>query len=176
MESSTFAFPLFERARSRGILDGKSSLIVAPTASGKSYIGRQIIQNALRERNGTIHAYLVPYRALASEIFDDFTESFAGSDIKVRLVTGDHRDPVHPEDSDLVVATYESYSGLLRDGRIKPGVVVADEVHLINDFGRGPVVESLFARLKSTTPPQSICALSAVVEPRISLAGLEWSF
>ncbi len=171
MESDLLTFPLYEKAKRRGILDGKNALIIAPTASGKSYIGRDIIHKALiKGQNGLIHAYLVPYRALAAEVYDDFLDLFSHADIKIRLLTGDHRDAVHPEKADLVIATYESFAGLLRNADIHPGFVVADEVHLINDPHRGPVVEGLFARLK-TRRPQGLCALSAVIENPEELAG-----
>ncbi len=43
--STTLTFPLLSRCRSSGILSGKSALIVAPTATGKSFIGRQFIRS-----------------------------------------------------------------------------------------------------------------------------------
>lgn len=166
------SFPLYTRALQQGILNGKSALIVAPTASGKSYIGKEIIINNLREKvdGSFVHAYLVPYRALASEIYDDFMDRLKDDETRIRLVTGDHRDPVNPESSDFIVATYESFDGLLRSGKINPGIIVADEVHLINDSHRGPVVEGLFARLKNNYPSSNLIALSAVIENPESIA------
>jgi len=47
MAQSALNFPLYERAEALGVLDGKSALIVAPTATGKSHIGREAICRAL---------------------------------------------------------------------------------------------------------------------------------
>lgn len=163
-------FPLYRRADTMGVLDGGSALIVAPTATGKSYIGREAIVRALRRGEPGTHAYLVPFRALAAEVYDAFQELLAGTDARVRISTGDHRDPLRPDEADLVVATYESFAGLLQRGSFRPGVIVADEVHLIADDERGPVVEGLFARLLASGRLRALCALSAVVENGAELA------
>jgi len=163
-------FPLYRRADTMGVLDGGSALIVAPTATGKSYIGREAIVRALRRGEPGTHAYLVPFRALAAEVYDAFQELLAGTDARVRISTGDHRDPLRPDEADLVVATYESFAGLLQRASFRPGVVVADEVHLIADDERGPVVEGLFARLLASGRLRALCALSAVVENGAELA------
>jgi hypothetical protein len=39
-------FPLFERAVEHGVLERQSALIVAPTATGKSFIGCEVIRSA----------------------------------------------------------------------------------------------------------------------------------
>lgn len=158
-------FPLFERAERLGLLDGESGLVVAPTATGKSHIGREAIRRALNhDQPGGLHAYLVPYRALAAEVYDSFRPMLAGTQAQVRLLTGDHRDPLRPDQADLVVATYESFAGLLRTHPVRTGLVVADEVHLVADEERGPVVEGLLAQLVADSRTSGLLALSAVVD------------
>lgn len=166
------AFPLFERAERLGLLDGRSGLVVAPTATGKSHIGREAIHRALRgsSQAGRLNAYLVPYRALATEVYENFLSTLAGTATRVRLLTGDHRDPLRPDQADLVVATYESYAGLMRTYAIDAGLVVADEVHLVADEERGPLVEGLLAQLLSTGKAAGLLALSAVVDNADDLA------
>lgn len=165
-------FPLCERAQDRGLLDAGSGLIVAPTATGKSYIGRQAIRRALQRSDGPgrVHAFLVPYRALAAEVYDSFQAELGGSGARLRLVTGDHRDPIRPDQADLVIATYESFAGLVRNQGVRPGLVVADEVHLIADEERGPLVEGLLAQVLATDRAARLLALSAVVENAQDLA------
>jgi len=162
--ASELRFPLLERAERLGVLEGASALISAPTATGKSHIGREAIRRALARCDPGTHAYLVPYRALAEEVFDTFRELLAGTDARVRISTGDHRDPVRPDDADLIVATYESFAALLHAGPFEVGTVVADEVHLVGDETRGPAVEGLFARLLASGRARSLIALSAVIE------------
>lgn len=164
------AFPLFERAARAGLLDGGSGLVVAPTATGKSHIGREAIRRALEDGgHAGLHAYLVPFRALAAEIHDGFAAALNGTGARIRLLTGDHRDPLRPDQADLVVATYESFAGLMRSYPLRAGLVVADEVHLVADPERGPVVEGLLSQLKGRV--QGLLALSAVVDNGEDLAG-----
>ncbi len=54
-----------------GILDGKSVLVSAPTASGKTLIATIAMINYLSKNNGKV-VYLSPLRALASEKFVEF--------------------------------------------------------------------------------------------------------
>ena len=165
-------FPLFDRAARAGVLDDGNALIVAPTGTGKSYIGREVIRRAVERGESGVHAYLVPFRALAAEIHDSFAQLFAGTGVRLRIVTGEHRDALAPESADVVVATYESFGALLTRPGFRPGVVVSDEVHLIADDDRGPVVEGLFARLLATGRVRGLCALSAVIGNGAELA--EW--
>lgn len=165
-------FPLYDRAARAGVLDDGNALIVAPTGTGKSYIGREVVRRAVARGEPGVHAYLVPFRALAAEIHDDFAQLFAGTDVRLRIVTGEHRDALAPESADIVVATYESFGALLARPGFRPGLVVADEVHLIADDDRGPVVEGLFARLLAAGRARGLCALSAVVGNGAELA--EW--
>lgn len=176
MTDGGFRFPLFEKVRQMGVLDGGSALIVAPTGTGKSFIGRQIVLRALQRGTPGVHAYLVPFRALADEVFAAFSEAlestaFPGPMLpRLRIATGDHRDPIRPDEADVVVATYESFAGLMHRGGFRPGVVVADEVHLIADDDRGPLLEGLFSRLLAGRRPPAICGLSAVVDNAGELA------
>ncbi len=164
------AFPLFQRAEAMGVLAGGSALIVAPTATGKSHIGREAIVRALERQEPGTHVYLVPFRALAAEVYDAFQERLATTTARVRIATGDHRDPLRADESDLLVATYESFAGLLHRAALQIGTVVADEVHLIADDDRGPVVEGLFARLLARRRIRALCALSAVIANAAQLA------
>lgn len=169
MSANEQVFPLFDRAEQAGLLDGGSGLVVAPTATGKSHIGREAILRALEKgAHAGLHAYLVPFRALAAEIYDGFTASLDGPGARIRLLTGDHRDPLRPDQADLVVATYESFAGLMRTYPLTAGLVVADEVHLIADSERGPVVEGLLAQLRDRA--RGLLALSAVVDNGEELA------
>lgn len=73
MAAHEMVFPLFERAERVGLLDGESGLVMAPTATGRSQIGREAIRRALNhDQPGGLHAYLVPYRALPPK----FTTAF----------------------------------------------------------------------------------------------------
>ena len=54
-----------------GLLDGKSILVSAPTASGKTLIAIIAMLNYLSKHKGKV-IYLSPLRALAAEKFSEF--------------------------------------------------------------------------------------------------------
>jgi len=54
-----------------GLLDGKSILVSAPTASGKTLIAMLAMISYLSKNNGKV-IYLSPLRALAAEKFTEF--------------------------------------------------------------------------------------------------------
>ena len=67
-------FPLFDKAVQAGVVQSGNGLIVAPTATGKSYIGRRVIGAALEANEKGVLAYLVSYRALASEMSPEVSQ------------------------------------------------------------------------------------------------------
>ena len=64
-------YPPQENSVKAGLLEGKSILVSAPTASGKTLIAMLAIINHLFNKTGKI-IYLSPLRALASEKFSEF--------------------------------------------------------------------------------------------------------
>jgi helicase len=96
----------------------------------------------------------VPLKALAEEKFREFLAKYSDWGLTIAISTSERSefDEVL-RDFDLVIATYEKLNALLvRDKRVcaDMGVVVVDEVQYIGDPGRGPVLEMLLTRLKST--------------------------
>jgi helicase len=163
-----------------GILDGKSVLVSAPTASGKTLIAMLSMLSHLPKNKSKI-VYLSPLRALAAEKFNDFKKLEKinlGRKIKVAISTGDF-DSVEEklENSDILVLTNEKMDALMRFSQSwisEIGLVIVDEIHLIGDDGRGPTLEMVLTRLKSGVLgkiPQ-IVALSATITNSEELA--EW--
>jgi KaiC/GvpD/RAD55 family RecA-like ATPase len=56
MPNGALRFPLFERAERAGVLEGGRAVIVGPTATGKSYMGREAICRAVRSGDGATNA------------------------------------------------------------------------------------------------------------------------
>lgn len=153
------------------VLQGKSTVIAIPTASGKSLIAYLGVLRKVLE--GKKALYIVPLRALATEKFDELKE-FESLGIKVGKTVGDFDAP-EPElqKLDIIVATSERADSLLRhrsDWMYEIDVVVADEVHLINDSTRGPTMEITLVKLKELNPNVQFIALSATIRNSIELA------
>lgn len=152
-------------------LEGKNVVLAVPTASGKSLVAYLTILDAVLRSGKAI--YIVPLRALASEKFDDLQE-FARLGLRVGMTVGDYDSP-NPdlERYDVIVATSEKADSLLRhksDWLHKIRVVVADEIHLINDADRGPTLEVTLAKFRVYSPNVQIIALSATIGNSIELA------
>jgi helicase len=164
-------YPPQQEAIEAGALEGKNLVLASPTASGKTLVAELCCMKHVLERNGKA-IYLAPLRALASEKFDDF-QRFAklkkpnGQRVSIGISTGDFdsSDPWLGR-YDVIVTTNEKADSLLRH-RAKwmddISLVVADEVHLLNDAGRGPTLEVVLARLMQVNPSMQVLALSATM-------------
>lgn len=164
-------YPPQEEAIKAGALDGRNLVLASPTASGKTLIAELCALKHILELDGKV-LYLTPLRALASEKYEEFKKYSAitksdGRRISVGISTGDY-DSSDPwlERYDIIVATNEKVDSLLRH-KAKwvddVSLVVADEVHLLNEMERGPTLEVVLARLMQTNPDIQVLALSATI-------------
>ncbi len=152
-------------------LQGMNLVMAVPTASGKSLVAYlACLRWALQ---GAKVLYIVPLRALASEKYEDLKE-FEDIGVRVGISMGDYDMPDPSlERFDILVATSEKADSLLRlkvDWLDRLKLIVADEVHLINDSSRGPTLEVTLARFKQINPDAQIIALSATIKNSSDLA------
>ena len=173
--------PIQEKAVKAGLLEKKSILVCAPTASGKTLIATMAIYNTLgnhdtqdntqdnsleQERKKSKSIYLVPLKALGTEKYKEYLTLFKDSPYKVILSTGDvDSEADYLTDYDLLILTTEKLDSLLRHrvgwlSEVK--TVIVDEIHLLNDTSRGPTLEIILTLLKSLIKPQ-IIGLSATI-------------
>ena len=152
-----------------GLLDGKSILVSAPTASGKTLIAMLAILNYLSKNNGKI-IYLSPLRALAAEKFAEFKKLekiSIGKKIKTSISTGDFEHiEKNLENSNVLILTNEKMDSIIRHGAEwvdEIGLVISDEVHLIGDESRGPTLEMILTHIKLLDLKPQIVGLSATI-------------
>ncbi len=172
-------FPPQEDCIRAGVLEGQNIVLASPTASGKTLIAELCGLKHVLEKNGKV-IYLAPLRALASEKFEDFKKYASirkqdGRKVSVGISTGDFDTADNwLERYDIIVTTNEKADSLLRH-RAKwmdnISLVVADEVHLLNDAGRGPTLEVVLARLMQVNPDIQVLALSATIGNVDEIAG-----
>ena len=152
-----------------GLLKGKSILVSAPTASGKTLIATIAIIGYLSNNKGKV-IYLSPLRALAAEKFLEFKKLekiSVGNKIKVGISTGDF-DNVEKklEKNNVLILTNEKMDSVIRHGAewIEDiGLVISDEVHLIGDDSRGATLEMILTQLKRLENRPQILGLSATI-------------
>ena len=160
-----------EAINQHGIISGNSLLVVAPTSAGKTFIGEIAAAKAIID--GRKAVFLMPYKALANEKFEQFS-SLYGAKLGMRVIrcTGDFNDDVSNfvrGKYDLALLTYEMFLQLVVGSPYtlgQLGLIVIDEAQFITDPTRGINVELLMtfvlaAREKDIAP--QIIALSAVI-------------
>ncbi|MBS3815077.1 MAG: DEAD/DEAH box helicase, partial [Hadesarchaea archaeon] len=167
-------YPPQAEAIEKGVLEGSNLVLAIPTAAGKTLIAELCMLTSILKENGMC-LYTVPLRALASEKFEEFKEKYESLGVNVGVATGDY-DVSGSElaDYDILVATSEKVDSLLRH-KAKwladlSTVAVFDEIHLIDEPGRGPTLEVLAARLSQLNPDLQILGLSATISNSSAIA------
>ncbi|MFH0835715.1 MAG: DEAD/DEAH box helicase [Candidatus Micrarchaeota archaeon] len=165
--------PLQRQALESGLLEEPRVVISAPTASGKTLLGiMKILGHYQQTKKKAL--YIVPLRALASEKHEEFSRVFERFGLKIAKSTGDFdssSEQLHA--FDVIIVTSEKMDSLLRHKTAwlkDVGLVIVDEVHLLNDEGRGATLEVVLTKLKKLNA--QVLALSATIPNSKELA--EW--
>ncbi|MFH0968738.1 MAG: DEAD/DEAH box helicase, partial [Methanobacteriota archaeon] len=166
-----FLMPVQQIAVEAGLLYGKDLLVVAATASGKTFIGEMAGFKNLLEKRGRM-IFLVPLVALAFQKYDRFMRRY-GKIAEVSIITGTSRIQMNENrrhanrdrGASIIIATYEGIDHLLRCGMKLHdiGTVVIDEVQMLEDKERGHRLDGMIARLKFSSPKAQYLYLSATI-------------
>lgn len=165
--------PPQELAVEKGLLEYKNLVVASPTASGKTFMAELAFLKTILEKKLKA-IYIVPLRALAYEKFRDFSK-YKKLGINLGLSVGDRDSPDNwLANRDLIIITVEKLDSVLRHNPIwtrEIGLIIADEIHLLNDESRGPTLEVVLTKLKRETNAQ-ILGLSATISNALDIA--EW--
>jgi len=190
---SPYLLPLQEDAvRNYGVLDyeegsddkkgapcndsDKNLLVIAPTSSGKTFIGEMAAIAQVIHLQKII--YLVPLRALADEKYRHFKNLYSHCGMDIVISTrGRNEDDHHiiSGDYDIAVIAYEkfNYFCLMCPQFLDiVSLVIIDEMQLINDSKWGPLLESIVDHIDRKNKNIKIIALSAFIEGQEAL--LKW--
>jgi helicase len=161
----------------RGLLStGFNCVLQMPTGAGKTWLAECAIADTLGRGRRAI--YLAPLRALASELLERWRCEF--SPHEVGIFTGEYggRRPypvafdrarlliMTPERLDQVTRTFRRHWGWLPE----VDLIVADELHMLGDAGRGPRLEGALLRAMRLNPFLRIVGLTATLGNRRELA------
>ena len=136
---------------SAGHTQRRNLLVVAPTSSGKTFIGELAAAAALSARKKVI--FVVPLKAIAGEKFAHFQQTFGALGFTPIISTRDHRQFDNAFSSgkfDIAVVVAEKFRHLLInniDILERVDLIVADELHLLSDPDRGPALLSVLEKL-----------------------------
>ncbi len=157
------------------LLAGRDTLLVAPTASGKTEAAlAPLVEGILARRSPGLQVIVVsPTRALVNDLHRRLEPPLRQLGVALERKSGDT--PSFDATRPILITTPESLDSLLcRRTRALRGVraVVLDELHLLDGTVRGDQLRVLLERLErvAETRPQR-CALSATVPQPQPLAG-----
>jgi len=166
--------PAQSKAIKAGLLKDKNLLVCTPTASGKTLVAEFACMKNIIENVGKA-IYIVPLKALANEKYKEFKKKY-GHLAKIALSIGDldSTDPYLAK-FDFIICTSEKLDSLIRHHtpwlkHVK--TVIIDEIHLLNDPGRGPTLEILITILRQLLKNMQLIGLSATIGNPEELA--EW--
>ncbi|MDD5367550.1 MAG: DEAD/DEAH box helicase [Anaerolineaceae bacterium] len=175
--------PAQQDALRQSLLDPSRMAIVLqmPTSSGKTLLAEFSIAQTFDAFRGTARAvYIVPTRALATQVRRTLTEDLRPLGIKVSAAGSAFEDDPYevqliketdgvvvstPEKLDLLLRAHSDWFKLLR-------IVVVDEAHLIQDKERGVHLELLLANIRREQPDARLLLLTPFMENAQEIA--EW--
>ena len=158
--------PCQEKALDAGLFDGKNLIVCTPTGSGKTFVAELALVNTVLTKNSGKVIYLAPLKALASEKYKQFKQRY-GHLMGIALSIGDlDSAETHLGRHDVIIATSEKLDSLIR--HTAPWIrdirlIIVDEIHLLNDPGRGPTLEILLTLLRRLLKNVQILGLSATI-------------
>ncbi|XP_065335350.1 probable ATP-dependent DNA helicase HFM1 isoform X2 [Cloeon dipterum] len=139
-------------------------VVAAPTGSGKTVIFELAIVWLLmqieRESPGWTDfkiIYIAPVKALCSERLADWNEKFGSVGLSCSEVTGDMENTYNSalRKHQIILTTPEKWDSMTRRWKDNRGLVqhvrliLIDEVHLLNEERRGPILEAVVSRMKT---------------------------
>lgn len=157
--------PSQEKSIKKGLFkNNHNQIICTPTGSGKTLVAELAMLNTFLNKNKKV-IYVVPLKALASEKYKEFMTLY-GQEFKIRVSVGDLQNEKYNYDYDLLIVTAEKLDSIIRhDIKILEniGLVIVDEIHLLNDEKRGPTLEILLSIFKTKFPKVRLIGLSATI-------------
>eukprot|EP01105_Mastigella_eilhardi_P027710 TRINITY_DN86_c0_g4_i4.p1 TRINITY_DN86_c0_g4~~TRINITY_DN86_c0_g4_i4.p1 ORF type:complete len:947 (+),score=196.48 TRINITY_DN86_c0_g4_i4:248-3088(+) len=141
-----------ECLRDRGIIDRRNLVLCTPTSSGKSLVAEIALLRCVIHTH-RIAILVLPYVSLVQQQTKKLERFGRMLGVSVEPYYNSHGTlPVPPGAAQLLIATIEKASAIINDlidhdRATELGCVVADEVHMIAEPRRGPLLELLLTKV-----------------------------
>jgi replicative superfamily II helicase len=184
----------------KGFLEGTQNLIyTAPTGGGKSLVADVLMLKRVIENPGKKAILVLPYVALVQEKLKWLRSLVSGIKKRVDETNQTHLKRIEPmiqvmgflggsrsritwNDFDIAVCTIEKANALvnsaIEDGKINQlGILVMDELHMLEDEGRGYIMELMATKLACCQHGIQIVGMSATLSnPKLLADWLQAKF
>ena len=165
----------YQIAAAQNLHLGNTTIVSAPTGTGKTAIANYVISKNLAEGERTF--FLTPLKALSNDKLNEFRAKYGAEN--VGILTGDRKENAN---APIVIMTTEVYCNMVSDNYFKnktkdktqaqtqnfkqPKTIIYDEVHYISDPDRGLAWEISMMCTPKTT---QILGLSATIGNDVAL-------
>ncbi|MCX7880071.1 MAG: DEAD/DEAH box helicase [Ignavibacteria bacterium] len=146
------------------VLEGRSLVISAPTASGKTEaVVAPIAERIKKEKwKGLSVVYIVPTRALANDIYLRLEGPLLDMNIFLGIKHGDKLNISKKKNLNILITTPESFDSLIcRQSYLFTNVrtIIIDEIHLLDNTYRGDQLRVLLKRISVLTRFKSMAVI-----------------
>ena len=179
--SITELWPSQILALKEGLLASSSKIIKMPTSAGKTRIAEIAMVHTLISNSNSKCVYVAPFRALVSELEQNFIDIFGDLGYQVSSLRGAYdTDDLEEEiinDADLLVITPEKLDLVQRtkpEFLMNTKLFVIDECQLVKEIERGIKFELLLSRLKMNYPEAKFLLISAVIPQETLVDFANW--
>ena len=155
---------------------GKPAIVLVPTSGGKTVAADVAVAQLLAGDPKAKVIYALPFVALANEKYNEFRRRFFRFHVRAfyqNVGGSDFRR------GNIAVCTYEKAHVLINaalTGKYAQSIklVVVDEIHMIGEEGRGPVIESLIVKALLMKQQPRIIGLTATVSQKDARDLAQW--
>lgn len=174
-----FSVNNFQKAFWEALENNSEISISAPTSAGKSYLIKQWIIERIQDKKNICIVYVVPTRALISEVENDFqsalSENIKNSEINVSSFPfAKFADELK---SSIFILTQERLQLLLQRDYKNIDILIVDEAYKLADGDRGILLQHVIERTKLSNPSVKVVYISPMAKnPEILVGNSDNSF
>lgn len=153
--------------------------VSAPTSAGKSFVVKLWVQRLVAENVAPVIVYLVPTRALISEVEGDFRLDFIDGikSSKLNLTSLPYHELSEENKPCIYVLTQERLQLLYRRSGLNLDLLIVDEAYKIADESRGVLLQHVIEKTLGYNIKTKTVYLSPLAEnPQLLVEGLPNSF
>ena len=146
-DTNKMYFTDFQSKSFNDLIDGESISLSAPTSAGKSFLLVTYLAKKIKEEKKLNVVYIVPTRALISQVLKDIKLELKKFDITDILISSSPKSYSEEKSygKKIFVLTQERFHNLLFDVDFDEPlhILIIDEAHKVSDLSRGIILEEV---------------------------------